>query len=211
MLKSLHVHFCLYIFYACFFRALPMTWPTQIFFMLCPPRQILWLICYVDTWTHTGVNVPTSAENHCSLENPRKAMFWSLWKREKSKKDVFHKGACFCPLCCVCGTEAPGRGPVPCHSGTTSQSFLRSKISSPPPFPPRPPPLAFSPPHMCSSRQHLSPSDWQETTEEGQRSWGRNGWQSANFQMNIWGWWKDRLRVKWLEAANLFQQVPFPV
>lgn len=51
---------------------------------------------------------------------------------------------------------------VRCHSRTTSQSFLDSKISSPPHYC-----HLLPPPHMCSSRQHLSPSEWQETTETG--------------------------------------------
>lgn len=61
---------------------------------------------------------------------------------------VFPSAFAVCGFLCVCGTDAPSRGPIPCHSGTTSQSFLGSKISSPPPFH-----------HMCSSRQHLSPSE----------------------------------------------------
>lgn len=71
-----------------------------------------------------------------------------------AKKSQSHKSACVCAS--VCGMDPLDGGPVPCHSETTSQSFRRSKISSPPP-----------PPRMCCSRQHLSPSGWQQTTEEG--------------------------------------------
>lgn len=99
------------------------------------------------------------------IRTPRKVCKRN-WQGEGDLASIVYKCAYFClclqfVLLCVCGTDAPGRGPVPCHSETTSQSFLGSKISCPPPFRP------LSPPHMCSSHQHLSPSEWQETSEGG--------------------------------------------
>lgn len=94
----------------------------------------------------------------------------------------------FCPsllhVCfCVCGTDAPGRGPVPCHSETTSQSFLRSKISSPPPFRPLSPPLPLTCAPLVST-SHLQTDRRQ--LRGGQRSWGGNGWLHESQELLGW-------------------------
>lgn len=75
---------------------------------------------------------------------------------------------------CVCVWYGCTRGPIPCRWETKSQSFLGSKISSPPP--------SSALPLTCVPilRRHL------RGREENSRS------ESANFEINICAGWKKK-------------------
>lgn len=155
--------------------------PCRPLLPVLPLGRITWQICHVGTCSYTSVNVPTSArigEPPTLTQERARLHTWLLPISLQARRCTFSKAEyiqrwlcetfAYLPCVCacvwvwsVCGMAAPGRGPIPCHSETTSQSFLRSKISCPPT------PVCPLPSHMCCSHQHFSPSEWQESTEGG--------------------------------------------
>lgn len=172
-----------------------------------PLGRITWQICHVGTCSYTSVNVPTSAriaDTHSRTYPARcvaawlscfKFKFWTLC----IFKSWIHwtcncvKQSHICRACVgvyVCGIAAPGRGPIPCHSETTSQSFLGSKISCPPPSV-----LSRLTCALLISTSHLQ-TDRRPLREGCMRKSATERRESANYGMQFQlRWWKVNLEL----------------